>query len=100
MRLNGWMMLLGIAGMTGCGNPDISAADGDATSGEALFTANCMGCHGADATGGGGGPDIAGISDSNPVINTILDGAGSMPSFADTLSDQEVSDILAWLGSL
>ena len=102
MRLTAWM-LLGIAVtavITGCGNPDISAADGDTANGEALFAANCMGCHGADATGGEGGPDIAGVSDSNPVINIILDGDGSMPGFADTLSDQDISDILAWLGSL
>ena len=55
---------------------------------------------GPGLAGGEGGPDIAGVSDSNPVINIILDGDGSMPGFADTLSNQDISDIIAWLGSL
>ncbi len=76
-----------------------SAAAGDATSGAALFGSNCASCHGSDATGGSG-PNIAGVSDSQAVIDTILGGSGSMPGFASSLTDADVSDILAYLGGL
>jgi mono/diheme cytochrome c family protein len=78
---------------------DIAASAGDGSSGQALFASYCSSCHGSDASGGAG-PDIRGVSDSNGVIDTILYGEDSMPGFSGTLSDAEISDILAWLGSL
>lgn len=91
-----------VALLVGCGGEykEISADAGDATSGEALFSTNCSGCHGADATGSESGPDIAGIEDSDETIGIIMEGDGSMPAFGESLSDQDVSDILAWLGGL
>lgn len=93
-----WVMAV----LAGCGGAykDISAALGDATNGEALFSASCAGCHGADATGSESGPDIAGIEDNDETIGVIVEGDGSMPAFGESLSDQDISDILAWLGSL
>jgi len=78
---------------------DIAASAGDGSSGQTLFESYCSGCHGSDASGGSG-PNLRGISDSNGVVDTILYGEDSMPGFSGTLSDAEISDILAWLGSL
>ena len=89
-----------LASLVACRGPnDVSAASGDVSSGERLYSANCASCHGGDALGGSA-PALAGISDSNGVIDMILYGGEGMPGFADTLSDADVSDILAWLGSL
>lgn len=86
-------------GSFGGGGGDVSAAAGDGSTGAALFASYCAACHGADARGGSG-PSIAGISDSAGVVDIILYGEDSMPGFAGTLSDAEISDILAWLGGL
>lgn len=78
---------------------DILALDGDATAGEALFADNCASCHGADATGGSG-PDLTGEEMDEEAVGVILDGEEDMPSFVDTLADQDIADIIAWVGSL
>jgi mono/diheme cytochrome c family protein len=78
---------------------DILAMEGDATAGETLFADNCASCHGADATGGSG-PDLSfGLGDEDEV-ETILNGEEDMPAFADTLSDQDIADIIAWTNTL
>lgn len=93
-------LVTGCAGTSGLGGGgDVSSAAGDTSSGASLYAANCASCHGGSAQGGSG-PSLAGISDSAGVIDTILYGTEGMPGFADTLSDQEVSDILAYLGGL
>lgn len=77
----------------------VNSATGDSGSGASLYAANCASCHGASAQGGAG-PSLAGIGSSSGVVNTILNGTEGMPGFADSLSDQDISDILAWLGGL
>ena len=77
----------------------ISAADGDAATGETIFADKCASCHGAAAEGGSG-PAIAGASDSSGNIDIILNGEEAMPGFADSLSDQDISDIFAYLATL
>lgn len=86
-------------GSGGSGGSGVSASSGDATSGAAIYADNCASCHGASAQGGAG-PALAGISDSAGVIDTILYGAGGMPGFSSSLSDQDVSDVLAYLADL
>lgn len=76
-----------------------SSASGDTSSGASLYASYCASCHGSDAQGGYG-PALAGISDSNAVIDMILNGGDGMPSFSGSLSDQDIADILAYLGSL
>ena len=76
----------------------IAGLSGDTGSGEALFGVHCAACHGADRAGTAAGPDIRDeVDEGGEVIDIILNGKAAMPSFADTLSDQEVADILAFL---
>ena len=85
--------------VVGCAGGNVNSATGDTAVGADIYAANCASCHGGSAQGGSG-PSIAGVSDSNGVIDTILYGTEGMPGFADTLSDQDISDLLAYLGSL
>lgn len=78
---------------------DILALEGDATAGETLFADNCASCHGADATGGSG-PDLTSEEMGEEAVGVILDGEEDMPAFADSLADQDIADILAWIESL
>lgn len=96
------------AGDTGSGGADTgsggdtssgAAASGDTASGASLYSASCAGCHGADAMGASG-PALAGLVDSNRVIDIILNGGTSMPAFGSSLSDADIADILAYLGGL
>ena len=86
--------------ISACGSDRSTAiADltGDTTSGETLYGANCASCHGADRAGTSAGPDIRGEIEGGETIDVILNGEDTMPAFADTLSDQEIADILAFL---
>ncbi len=74
--------------------------------GDAIFAANCAGCHGADGRGGEHAPNIA----TAPEVQHLLDrelaavvrygisGAG-MPAFS-TLKPQEVADVVSYLRAL
>ena len=66
---------------------------GDAEVGEPLFTQSCSGCHGADGTGGYGGPDLLGQT-TDHIADYIWNGKGNMPAFPD-YTDQDVADIIA-----
>ncbi len=68
---------------------------GDATNGAIVYADNCAGCHGADGSGGSE-RGILGEDDAE-TAEIVLNGEESMPAFADTLSDQDVADLLAWL---
>jgi mono/diheme cytochrome c family protein len=96
----------GSGGVAGSGTTDrptsIAALTGDVTSGQALFTTNCVSCHGSDAKSGTAHentPQTA-ASETAFAIQLILSGKESMPSFSSTLSDQQIADILAYLKSL
>lgn len=77
-----------------------AGVSGDTSSaGASLYASECASCHGSDARGGSG-PSIAGVSDSQAVIDVILNGTDGMPGFSGSLSDADIADILAYLGSL
>lgn len=78
---------------------DILALTGDAVAGEAVFTANCESCHGVGATGGSG-PELVGHGADEEHVEVVIDGEEDMPAFGDTLSDQDIADVLAYTGSL
>jgi mono/diheme cytochrome c family protein len=73
----------------------ILALTGDTAAGETVFTSNCAGCHGADGTGGSG-PNIVGES-AEDIAEAVLYGEGDMPAFGDTLEDQDIADVIAFL---
>jgi len=77
---------------------DIAGLTGDTGAGEALYGLHCAACHGADRAGTASGPDIRNeVDEAGEVIDIILEGEAAMPSFSETLSDQEIADILAFL---
>jgi mono/diheme cytochrome c family protein len=81
--------------------PPAEAPAGDATNGEAIFAAQgCGSCHTLAAAGTTGtvGPNL---DDAKPdaalVIDRVTNGSGVMPSFAGQLSEQEITDVAAYV---
>ena len=78
-----------------------SNVEGDPSNGAKVFaSAGCGGCHTLEAAGSSGsvGPNL---DDSQPdtelVIDRVANGQGAMPSFADSLSEQEIADVAAYV---
>jgi mono/diheme cytochrome c family protein len=73
---------------------------GGSVSGRAVFASNCAACHGASGQGGVG-PALAGRSLSSGVVSSVVgSGRGLMPSFASTLSSEEVAAVAAYVSGL
>ncbi|MDH3498531.1 MAG: c-type cytochrome [Acidimicrobiia bacterium] len=71
---------------------EISGAEG--------YAQRCAVCHGSDAEGGSG-PTLAGTVLSAEALSAlILDGKGSMPGFAGTISEEEIAAIVAFVEAL
>jgi heme/copper-type cytochrome/quinol oxidase subunit 2/cytochrome c553 len=71
-----------------------------AEAGEEVFAENCSVCHGATGHGGGGGPDLR----TMPLAKTqagaeeqVTNGGGGMPAFSGTLSEEEISNVAAYV---
>lgn len=71
--------------------------------GEMVYLRNCSRCHNLD---GGGFPRIYPNLDGNPlvtlhdpvpVIETVLNGQGSMPGFKNSLSDEELASVISYI---
>lgn len=75
---------------------------GDAAQGELLLNRYCVPCHGEEGSGGHYAPSLmdarmARKTDAE-LRSTILNGrGGSMPSWRDVLTEDEIGDILAFL---
>ena len=67
-----------------------------------LFANSCSWCHGNfGMKAGKGGPKLAGTSlDETGVYNTIIKGQGAMPSFKNTLKDEEIKMLAKYIKSL
>lgn len=76
----------------------ILALEGDPQFGELSFEVNCATCHGLDGRGGTG-PRIAGYEDGENFVVVLLGGQGTMQPF-ESLGDQEIADLLAFVQSL
>jgi quinohemoprotein ethanol dehydrogenase len=77
-----------------------TATAADAEAGGEVFSENCSTCHGATGHGGNGGPDLR----TMPLAKTqagaekqVTNGGGGMPAFAGTLSEEEISDVAAYV---
>jgi mono/diheme cytochrome c family protein len=72
---------------------------GDATRGAALFASTCAGCHGAEGSGGGVGPQLAGSGlESSEIAATVQQGRGVMP--AGLVRGQDAADVVAYVASI
>ena len=112
-----------LAGLAGCGGgeevsptpetivgtlPEATTAEqptstlqGDASNGAKVFaSAGCGGCHTLEAAGSSGtvGPNLDQAQpDPSLVTQRVTNGQGAMPSFADSLSEQEIADVAAYV---
>jgi mono/diheme cytochrome c family protein len=97
--------------------PSSSGTSGGALNGASLFVANCSGCHGADGSGiRGAFPPLNGSTvvqgDKETLTKILLHGLqgqvtvkgdqynGTMPSFGNILSDEQISATLTYIRSM
>lgn len=62
----------------------------------------CAYCHGAGGTGGKKGPDLAGLRKDKlwppaKITEQIMNGGQKMPPFSDSMTDQEIAEVVAYL---
>ena len=93
-------------------SPLLMGADkaGDAAKGKEVFE-QCSVCHNVDTDEKKIGPSLKGlykhdklkngkkVTDEN-ILAVINAGGGGMPAYSDTLSDQEKSDVIAYLKTI
>ncbi len=86
-------------------------AAGNAAKGKAVFEDNCSVCHNADSTEKKSGPGLKGLmkkakmnngkAPTEANVRAIVNAGGNgMPSFSDTLSDEERNNVIAYLKTL
>jgi mono/diheme cytochrome c family protein len=86
---------------------ETTEAQGDPVAGKEVFLSvaqpSCSGCHTLSDAGSTGavGPDLDAASPSyDRVVERVTNGQGGMPSFADTLSEQQIQDVAAYVSSV
>jgi cytochrome c oxidase subunit II len=75
-------------------------ATADAAAGGEVFSENCSVCHGADGHGGNGGPDLTTMPKAQEQASAeeqVTNGGGGMPPFGGTLSEEEISNVAAYV---
>jgi len=99
------VVLAGTAGIATAQKPPVSPK---AKHGEAVFKANCIGCHTKEAgdTSPFGPPNLHGVLGKNGALTpqqateTIKNGKNVMPAFAGKLNDSDISAVVAYLKTL
>ena len=99
------MITLAVLAATACGGESGDAVQGDPVAGAQLLrdgdlTPTCGDCHALSAAGFEGriGPDLDTMRPGyQRVLDAIREGPGTMPSYADRLSDRELRDIAAYV---
>jgi mono/diheme cytochrome c family protein len=82
------------------GKGEEEEAGGDPAAGETIFAENCAGCHGEDGHGGAGGPDLRTMplaQTEEGAIQQVTNGGGGMPPFGGQLSEEEITDVAAYV---
>jgi mono/diheme cytochrome c family protein len=90
---------------TGGETTETPALEGDPVAGKAVFLGApaCGGCHTlADAgTSGNVGPNLdQAMPSAELVTDRVTNGQGGMPSFKDTLTEQQIADVAAYVSSV
>ncbi|MGY9083823.1 MAG: c-type cytochrome [Acidimicrobiales bacterium] len=70
--------------------------------GATIFAGSCASCHGADGTGINNWPDISSIGqfftdDASPLIGLVTNGSKNMPSFAASLTADEIAAVVQYV---
>ena len=91
-------------GETGTGETETGGnggGEGDAAAGESIFTDNgCGSCHTLAAAGTSGsiGPNLDEAKpDFDLAVDRVTNGSGAMPSFGDSLDEQQIRDVAAYV---
>jgi alcohol dehydrogenase (cytochrome c) len=72
----------------------------DAEAGGEVFSENCSVCHGATGHGGNGGPDLRTMPKAKTQAGAeeqVTNGRGGMPPFKGSLSEEEISNVAAYV---
>jgi alcohol dehydrogenase (cytochrome c) len=65
--------------------------------GRAAFVNSCVFCHGADGTGGHGGPAFTTALSAAEIRRTVAGGRNQMPPFGTFLDEAAVANVSAWV---
>jgi alcohol dehydrogenase (cytochrome c) len=77
-----------------------AAAAPNPEAGKEVFAENCSTCHGATGHGGNGGPDLTTMPKAKEQAGAeeqVTNGGGGMPPFKGTLSEEEISNVAAYV---
>ena len=83
---------------------ETTQAAGDAVAGKEVFLgeSGCSGCHTLADAGSTGtiGPNLDAVKPSyDKVVSQVTSGGGGMPPFGDSLSEQQIQDVAAYVSS-
>ena len=87
-------------GMKGTFTTKAAATESNAAGKEAFTTGGCGACHALTAAGSTGavGPNLDHSTASKAtILRTVTDGKGTMPSFVDRLTPQQLQDVSAFV---
>jgi len=82
--------------------PEVSSDDPQLVTGRGVYAEQCARCHGADGGGGIGkklsdGSYAESYPDSGSMAELITDGKEQMPSFAKTLTPEEIDAVIRYV---
>lgn len=106
-------LLLGLLAVCGCDRlpPSKPLSTPQEASGRQVFVNRCSSCHSADTEKGMNGPGLEGLfrkpylhsgmaANDARVTAVIVHGRNMMPALGNTLSDQQLADLMAYLHTL
>jgi mono/diheme cytochrome c family protein len=84
---------------------ETAEAAGDAVAGKEVFLgeSGCSGCHTLADAGSTGtiGPNLDAVKPSyGKVVSQVTNGGGGMPPFGDSLTEQQIQDVAAYVSSV
>jgi mono/diheme cytochrome c family protein len=109
------VLLLGLLAVCGCHllppSKPLSELTPQETAGRQVFVSRCSSCHSADTEKGMNGPGLEGLfrkpylhsgmaANDAQVTAVIVHGRNMMPALGNTLSDQQLADLMAYLHTL
>ena len=110
------LALVGVLGMLGCGpslppSKPLNELTHQESAGQRVFVSQCSGCHYANTQQGLNGPGLEGLfrkpylpsgtpANDARVTAVLLRGRNMMPAFGNTLDEQQLRDLLAYLHTL
>ena len=77
-----------------------SNAEVSLDSGRAAYVNSCVFCHGADGTGGHGGPAFTTALGTDDIQRIVSSGRNLMPAFGSFLDEAAIANVSAWVSEL